>query len=1163
MSSDGRTFKLSNRRLELLKALRREQGLASAREERIPRRPPAEAYPLSFSQQRLWLLDRLQPGSPAYNMPTALRLRGKLDVRALERSLSALEARHGSLRTTFATSGEDDGEPLQRVSPPASIVLPRIDLDGLPEPRRETLALRLAGDEARRPFDLAEGPLARIVLLRLGPEDHVMTATLHHIVTDGWSMEIFTRDLAALYSAAFDQKAKPALPELPIQYTDFACWQRDWAASGGLDRQLDYWKERLAGAPSRMDLPTDRPQSPVPSFRGGTAAVTLSREVSDGLSDRGQDEGATPFMALFALFATLLQAHAGQEDLLIGTPIAGRNRPELEGLIGFFANTLVLRADLRGDPPFRELLSRVRDTTLGAYAHQDLPFERLVEEMQPERSIGHTPLFEAMLVLQQAAAQDAMADLHGLSLAAMPAATQMARLNLAVNAIQGERGIRLIAEYRADLFDAVTIRRLLARFASLAAAATAGPERRLSELPLLTPNERHQVLAEWNDWNLGAAEPSPDPLLHHIFEARVALEPDRVALVCGDEQRSYGELAGQANRLACRLRALGVGPEVTVGLAMQRSVERIVAILAVLKAGGAYLPLDPEWPVERLAFVLADAKVPLLLVDERVATVLAVASGIGTRVLHLGAARETLAVEGDRNPPGGAAPDDLAYVIYTSGSTGRPKGVMVSHRAVCGTLMWRLSRFSLTAEDCILQNIAFTFDPSIWQIFGALLAGSRLVLVPPGGHQDFAGLVRAIALEQVTITDLAPSMLAVFLEQEDLASCRSLRLLFAGGEALSPELAARFLAAFPGATLQNIYGPTEAAIDAATWTCGPLAAGRTTPIGRRVASKRLLLLDSRLNPVPIGVPGELYIGGPDLARGYAGSPALTAERFLPAPGADGDSGARLYRTGDLVRQLADGAIEFLGRVDRQVKVRGFRVELGEIEVVLAQHPGVRESVVVVRQDRSGEAMLAAYFAPPPGGAGVPPVAAAELRAFLRGRLPAYMVPAVLMTLPALPRTAGGKVDPQALPPIAEGAAAVPGKGSRVTPRTTLEDAIAGVWKEVLGLQEVGVDDNFFDLGGHSLLLVRVHSRLQKLLGREIPIVDLFNYSTVEALARHLGAEPSRLGGSEERARVRARGPVDSLMSSGDGALQGIAIVGMAGRFPGARDVEEFWRNLRE
>ena len=1149
MSPDGRTFKLSNRRLELLKALRREQGLASAREERIPRRPPAEAYPLSFSQQRLWLLDRLQPGSPAYNMPTALRLRGELDLLALERSLSALAARHGSLRTTFASSGEDDGEPLQRVSPPALKVLPRIDLDGLPEPRRETLALRLAAEEARRPFDLAEGPLARIILLRLGPADHVVIATLHHIITDGWSMEIFTRDLAALYSAAFDQKAPPALPELPIQYSDFACWQRDWAAGGGLDRQLDYWKKRLAGAPSRMDLPTDRPQLPVPSFRGGTVAVTLSREVSETLSDRGQDGGATPFMVLFALFATLLQAHTGQEDLLIGTPIAGRNRPELEGLIGFFANTLVLRADLRGDPPFRELLSRVRDTTLGAYAHQDLPFERLVEEMQPERSLGHTPLFEAMLVLQQAAAQGAVADLHGLSLATLPAATQVARLNLAVNAIQGERGIRLVAEYRADLFDAVTVRRLLARFASLAAAAAAGPERRLSELPVLTPSERHQVLAEWNDWNLGAAEPSPDPLLHSIFAARAALEPDRVALVCGAEQLSYGELDGQANRFASRLRVLGVGPEVTVGLAMQRSVELIMAILAVLKAGGAYLPLDPESPVERLAFVLEDAKVTLLLADEQASAVLAAAEGIGTRVLNLGAARETLALQGDRNPSGGAAPDDLAYVIYTSGSTGRPKGVMVSHRAVCGTLMWRLSCFSLTADDCILQNIAFTFDPSIWQIFGALLAGSRLVLVPPGGHQDFAGLVRAIAAEQVTITDLAPSMLAVFLEQEELASCQSLRLLFAGGEALSPDLAARFLASFPGATLQNIYGPTEAAIDAATWTCGPLAAGRTMPIGRPVASKRLLLLDSRLAPVPIGVPGELYIGGPDLARGYVGSPALTAERFLPAPWTDGDPGARLYRTGDLVRQLADGAIEFLGRVDRQVKVRGFRVELGEIEVVLAQHPGVRESVVVVHRDRSGEPMLAAYFAPAPVSAGEPPATAADLRAFLRGCLPAYMVPAVLVTLPALPRTAGGKVDPQALPAPTE-EPEVRAEGSRVTPRTALENAIAGVWKEVLGVEEVGVDDNFFDLGGHSLLLVRVHSRLQKLLEREIPIVDLFHYSTVEALARHLGAEPSR----------PKAGP---LRRPEEGALQGIAIVGMAGRFPGARDVEEFWRNLRE
>ncbi len=1123
-------FKLSAKRLELLRALRRDQGLAAARGEAIPRRPEAGAYPLSFGQQRLWFLDRLQPGSPAYNLPAALRLRGDLDVPALARALSRVAERHAVLRTVY--EDREEGEPVQRILPAAPAAIPLVDLSGAPEAAREAEARRWVDREVRRPFDLARGPVYRFLLLRLGADEHVTVVTLHHVAADAWSLEIFVRELAALYVAdAAD------LPELPIRYTDYAAWQRGQATLGG---QLAYWRERLAGAPTELDLPADRPRPGVPSFRGATEPLDLSAETSAGLLDAARREEATPFMVLLALFAALLGRHTRQDDLLVGTPIANRLRPEVEGLIGFFANTIVLRADLTGDPTFRELLGRVRESVLGAQAHQDLPFERLVEELRPERSLGHTPLFQAMLVLENDA-QGGAPELPGLSLSRLPVASGVTRTDLALIAAVAGGRIFLTAEYATDLFDPPTVRRLLSRLESLAAAVAAHPDRRLAALELLPAGERHQLLAEWNG---PAPRPAGEPLLHRWFEARVARGPERTALAWGDERVSYGELSRRANRLARRLRARGVGPDAIVGIAMDRSAGLIAAILAVLKAGGAYLPLDPDAPAERTALMLKDADAALVLADERTAAGLA---ALGAPVLRVDEPGEG---EDDGDLVGGAGADHLAYVIFTSGSTGRPKGVMVSHRAACGTLAWRLETFALTPEDRILQNIAVTFDPSIWQIFGALLSGAELLPVPPGEEKDFAGLARTAAREGVTITDLAPPMLEAFLEQEGVAECRRLRLLFAGGQALPAELAERFRRQLPEAALQNIYGPTEASIDAATWTCAPLPAGGTVPIGRPAAGKRLYVLDEELYPAPLGVPGELYIGGPGLARGYLGQPALTAERFLPDPWTAGDPGARLYRTGDLVRHRPDGLLEFLGRTDRQVKVRGFRVELGEVEAALARCAGVRESAVVVREDLPGQPRIVGYAAPAPAAALDP----GALRARLREALPSYMVPAALVVLPALPRTASGKVDPQALP-VPEETSEAPREAPSAPPGNELERAIAGIWRELLGVAEVGAEDNFFDRGGHSLLLVRVHARLQKLLGREIPIVELFRHPTVAALARHLGGTPEEGDPAVEAARRRARERA--------GPQEAVAVVGMAGRFPGAADLEEFWRNLRE
>ncbi|HLX07031.1 MAG TPA: amino acid adenylation domain-containing protein [Thermoanaerobaculia bacterium] len=906
-------------------------------------------------------------------------------------------------------------------------------------------------------------------------------------------------------------------------------------------------------------MATDRQRPAMPELRGGAAALALPAALAGALRELALRHGATPFMVLLGVLATLLSRHGAQEDLLVGTLVAGRHRTETEGLIGFFANTLVLRADASGDPTFGELLAKVREATLGAFSHQDVPFERLVEQLAPERSLRHMPLFQVLLVLQNVV--PAAVEIPGLKLALLPAGTGLTRLDLGLTAVLGDHGLELAAEYSAELFDAPTVRRMLVRFGRLAAAAAAAPERRLSQLSPLAASERQQLLAEWGEGDVDPVQADGDPQLqqlHRLFAAQVERGPRRVALVYGQERITYRELQRRAGALARRLRAAGVGPERTVGLLMERRPALIVAILAVLEAGGAYLPLAADLPADRLGFVLADAGVHLVLADAALAPRLAAA---GPPVLDPDADEPAGDAAGPRD---GTEAANLCYVIYTSGSTGRPKGVMVPHGAVSATLRWRLQRFRLSPADCVLQNIAFTFDPSLWQIFGALLSGARLVLVPPGGHQDFAGLVRTIAAERVTITDLAPSMLRAFLDQDGLDRCGSLRLLFAGGEALPPELARSFADRFPAAELFNIYGPTEAAIDASTWRCAPRPAAASLPIGQPITGKRLAVLGNDLEPVPIGVPGELFIGGPALARGYLGRPDLTAERFLPDPFGsllDGP-GARHYRTGDQVRHLADGALEFVGRLDRQVKVRGFRIELGEIEAALGRHPQVRESVVLVSQDHAGEPRLAAWFAP------VWPAAVAELRLWLRECLPEYMVPAALAGMAALPRAASGKVDRDALPEpddvdgadLAAGAGGGPDSGF-VAPASALERTLAAIWQELLGKERIGIADNFFDRGGHSLLLVRMQARIQQALGREVPLVDLFTYPSIGALAAHLAGAAAPPGGDAggrrggEQIAAYARGGAGS-------ALEAIAVVGMAGCFPGARDLAEHWQNLR-
>ncbi|HSF40732.1 MAG TPA: amino acid adenylation domain-containing protein, partial [Thermoanaerobaculia bacterium] len=1004
--------------------------------------PRDRELPLSFSQQRLWFLDRLDPGSPLYNLPQAVRLRGRLGVRALEWSLGEIVRRHESLRTTFA---ERDGGPVQVIAPAGVFVLPFVDLSGLGEAAEEE-ARRLAAEDAVRPFDLARGPLFRPALLRLGTEEHALFATMHHAVSDGWSLGVLVRELVALQGGAL-------LPELPVQYADYAVWQREWLTGGVLAREVAHWREHLEGLPDRLELPADRPRPAVQTSRGATRPARFGEAATAALRDLARSERATLFMVLLAGFEAVLARLSGQDVLAVGTPVAGRNRREVEDLIGFFVNTLVLRADLGDDPSFRELLARARRETLEAYAHQDLPFEKLVEELAPRRSLGHTPLFQAMLVLQNAPV--GALELPGLALAPFhaPAGTAKFDLTLAL----AESGDRLVGslEYNRDLFDPATADRLLGYLATLLAGDKAT---RLSELPLLGEAERHQILDVWND----TAEELPEGVsVVQLFAERAAREPEAVALVHGERRMTCGELRTRAGRLAWRLRRLGVGPETVVAVAAERSVERVVAILGVLEAGGAYLPLDPAHPRERIAFLLEDS---------------------GARVL-IDAAGEEVEEEEPELPAVG--PDDLAYVIYTSGSTGRPKGVMAAHRGLVNLALAQIRRFDLGPGRRVLQLASPGFDASVSEIFTALLSGAALHLADRDELLPGPGLARLIAEQGITTVTFTPSTLAALEAAVPEERLPSIETLIVAGEACPPALAARWSS---GRRLINAYGPTEATVCASADL-----SGRGDTLGRPIANVRLYVLDSGLRPLPVGAPGEIVIGGAGVTRGYLGRPDGTAERFVPDAFA-ALPGARAYRTGDLGRFRADGRLEFLGRADQQVKVRGIRVEPGEVEAALARHPQVREAVVVAREDVPGDLRLVAYVVP----AGEEAPAASDLRGFLAERLPEALVPSAFLVLPALPLTPHGKVDRQALPSPEPNRT----EGDRpfVAPRSPAEESLAALWAELLGVPGVGVHDDFFALGGHSLAAARLVGRIRTSLGVELPVRSVFAHPTLEALA---------------------------------------------------------------
>ncbi|MEP7122426.1 MAG: non-ribosomal peptide synthase/polyketide synthase [Byssovorax sp.] len=1033
---------------------------------------------LSFAQERLWFLAELEPNDPSYNIALVRRLTGALDRDALARALSAVVARHEVLHTVFAAK---DGRPVARVRPAEAVALPVVVLSSLPEPEREAAVQREIAAEAQRPFNLATGPLLRARLLEAGVDDHVLLLTLHHIVTDAWSQGVLNRELGVLY-AAFAKHEAPSLPELPIQYADHAAWQRAALEGAESERQLAYWKPRLAGAARSLDLPADRPRPPVPSHRGDRRTFTLSPEISRALKDLSRREGATLFMTLLAGFEALLYRLTGQSDLLIGTPIANRGRAETEGLIGFFLNTLVLRTDLSGDPPFRELVGRVREAALGAYAHQDMPFERLVQEIEPERDPSRSPLFQVMFTLQNAAEPLTLPGLV-LQRGVVPNATAKFDLSLALGESPESPGLVGSFEFSTDLFDGATIDRMIEHLTILLAAAAADPQKRLGELPILSAAERQTLLVAFNDT---AAAHADDTCIHEVFEAHVARQPDAPALVFEGQTLSYRELDERANQLARHLRARGVGPEILVGISTHRSIEMIVAVLGTLKAGGAYVPLDPTYPKDRLAFMLADASVKVLLTQSPVVADL---PAHAAEVVCLDSDWPTIALESRETPAPLADDTDLAYVIYTSGSTGKPKGVMVEHHGLVNVAEVHARIFHAGPDSRVLQLASLNFDASVWEIVMALLNGGCLVLASADALLPGPDLLKTLTDHRITALTISPSVLAALPP----ASLPDLRTIVVAGEACSEELVSRWA---PGRQLIDAYGPTETSVCASLGEC--FAGGGKPSIGKPISNHRIVILDPAGELLPIGVPGELCVGGIGLARGYLNRPELTAEKFIADPHS-ATPGQRLYRTGDLARYLPDGTLEYLGRIDDQVKVRGFRIELGEIEAVLSQHPAVADVAVIVREDR-GEKRLIAYLVARDGQA----ISGAELRAYLKDRLLEHMVPSAFVALESMPLTPSAKVDRRALLALAPPEAAAEARDF-IAPRGPVEEAIAGIWAEILRLPRVSAHDGFFELGGHSLLATQAVARLRAAFAVEIPLRALFEAPSPADLAVRIDA----------------------------------------------------------
>ena len=1038
------------------------------------------ALSVSFSQERLWFLSQLEPENAAYNISGGVRLEGQLQVDIFKQSFAEIVTRHEALRTTIE---EIDGKPVQVISNEAEFELPVEDLQELPEAERETRTRKIITEEAQRPFDLSAGPLFRAVLVQLSLEEHILVVVMHHIITDGWSLGVFMRELEALYAAFSEGKPSP-LPDLPIQYADYAAWQRERLQGEVLEGQVAYWKDQLGGELTQLQLPTDRPRPAVQTHRGARHGFDLPKGLAEKINTLRRQQGVTLFMTLLAAFKVLLYRYTGQTDFEVGTPIANRTRPELEGLIGFFVNTLVLRTDMSGDPGFVEFLGRVRETTLGAYDHQELPFEKLVEVLNPVRDMSYSPLFQVMFVLQNMPMSTVELPRVKLSPVAVDTGTSMFDLTLYM--WEGERGLSGSIEYNADLFDADTIERMVGQFETLLESIVSDPTRRLSELELLTEVERYKLLVGWNTTE---AEYPADKSLVQLFEEQVARSPEAVAVEYERKQLSYRELNDRANQLAHYLQSKGIGPESRVGIWMERSPDMMVALLGALKAGGAYVPLDPSYPQARLAFMLSDAQAPVLLTRQRFIKDLPEYAG---QVVCLDRDWGAISKESAECPASRIKPDSAVYVVYTSGSTGTPKGVIGLHRGAVNRLNWMWRVYPFNEGEVCCQKTYLSFVDSVWEIFGPLLKGVPTVIISEDEVKDPHLLVESLMANHVSRVVLVPSLLRVLLDVFDDLQKRisKLRLWVTSGEEIPLELAKRFREAMPQARLINLYGSSEVSADVTFYEIGDDFLGQRVPIGRPIDNSKVYVLDAYLQPVPVGVRGELYVGGAGLARGYFNREDLTAERFVVSPFRRGEV---LFRTGDLGRYLSDGNIEYVGRRDHQVKVRGFRVELGEIESRVKEVEALSDCVVVLREDRPEDTRLVAYYVEREGQS----VEVSEIRRYLQSKLPDYMVPQHFVKLGSMPLTPNGKVDRKALP-----RPETMNTTEETEPKTLMEKMIAEVWKGALNVERVSVYDNFFEIGGHSLLSVQVIAQLQKKLGVRIKPRD-FIYQSLGQLSASL------------------------------------------------------------
>ncbi|WP_448265466.1 amino acid adenylation domain-containing protein [Nostoc sp. DSM 114159] len=1050
----------------------------------LPKARDAE-LPLSYAQQRLWFLDKLNPNSAFYNLLLALRLVGTLNRTALEQSLQEIIYRHEALRTNFITV---DGEPVQVIREQGiksreqgaggrgQGILSIVDLQNLATGEKEIALQQLAQEQGQRPFNLADESLIRTTLVALSEAEHALLIFIHHIIFDGWSMGVFVQELMALYNAYSQGQPSPLAP-MPIQYADFAIWQRQWLQGNVLQSQLSYWQQQLANAPALLLLPTDRPRPAVQTFAGTYQKFALSVELTDRLVKLSQEQSCTLFMTLLAAYDTLLYRYTGQSDILVGSPIANRDRSEIEGLIGFFVNTLVLRTDLSGNPSFSELLLRVREVALGAYAHQNLPFEMLVEALQPERDLGHTPLFQVVFNLQNAPVQEV--ELAGLAVSSLPVESTTTKVDLGLSMENTTQGLVGVWEYNTDLFDASTIERMSGHFVTLLEGIVANPQERIAQLPLLTAVEQQQLLVDWNNTQ---ADYPQDKCIHQLFEEQSLSTPDAVAVVFENQQLTYHQLNCRANQLAHYLHSLGVKPDTLVGICVERSIEMVVGLLGILKAGGAYLPLDPEYPTERLRFMLEDATVSVLLTQQQLIDKLPPNQA---QVVFLEEVCSEIAQNNQHNLTTGVKAFHLANVIYTSGSTGRPKGVMVQHQGLCNLAQAQKTTFGLDFDSRILQFASLSFDASIWEVVMALMSGGTLYLGTKDSLLPGKPLIERLRDYSITHITLPPSALAVMPVEE----LPALQTIIVAGEASSVELIKQWSV---GRNFFNAYGPTEASVCATIAKCSP--EDEKISIGQAIANTQVYILDENLQPVPVGVPRELHIGGAGLARGYLNRPELTQEKFISNPFGSG----RLYKTGDLARYLANGNIEYLGRIDNQVKIRGFRIELGEIETALSQHSDVQTCCAIAREETPGNKRLVAYVVPQKDVT----LITGQLRQFLADKLPGYMLPTAFVILESLPLTPNGKVDRRALPdPDLHKELS-----DYVIPNTETEKIIAGIWQKALAVEKVGIYNNFFELGGHSLLLVKINQQLQEEFGLELSIVDMFNYPTIHSLNQYLSTK---------------------------------------------------------